>query len=109
MNKGITSLTEIEGEAKHTPTPWRQTQGDGIGNDSHEVGEINLAEDAQFICQAVNCHDELVDVLEDILGVDNPDSLVTSTWTANDWRNAKRQYNEAIREVLEKSKAKGGV
>lgn len=61
---------------EHSPTPWRVDDDthiqDSIGEyilseteRPDERGETYTAEDAAFIVKAVNCHDELVEAVEE--------------------------------------------
>lgn len=54
---------------QHTPTPWYQTdehiQSASVNQDNY-VCKCDTKKDAEFIVQAVNAHEELVNALQDI-------------------------------------------
>ena len=53
---------------KHSPLPWHSTPNLIwiVNAEEKSISHVLCAEDAEFICLAVNCHEELVEALKAI-------------------------------------------
>lgn len=99
---------------EHTPGPWKAKFATVTKSDGFKIRMLgprgaapeawagisaNLYADARLVAAAP----ELLECLQAILEVDDPDKVITANWTAEDWKKAKRQYNEAIRNAITKA------
>lgn len=70
-------MVNIKPIALHTTTPWMVVKRPAhydIQNEWYTLGETSLRDDAEFIVKAVNCHEELLSLLEDVINqVDSDD------------------------------------
>jgi hypothetical protein len=74
MSSTTNTINKGRGSNMHTKTPWmadsidclRHTTGTDM-DDSDYIGDIDKPDDAAFIVQCVNSHDDLLDALREII------------------------------------------